>query len=97
MALSGFEIGVGGITSIPVLAGLMFLLYKGWGEKKLEVKKAKGRTASSAKPETKTTKAATITSTEAKTAKSITPPDAELKTTIPTAKNPVSEESQPAK
>ena len=97
MALSGFEIGVGGITSIPVLAGLMFLLYKGWGEKNLEVKKAKVRTASSAKPETKTTKAATITNTEAKTAKPTIPADAELKTTMPTAKNPVSKESQPAK
>ena len=97
MPLSGFEIGVGGITSIPVLAGLMFLLYKGWGEKNLEVKKAKARTGSPAKTETKTTITATPKNTEAKTAKSTTPPDAELKKTIATAKNPVSEESQLAK
>ena len=41
MALSGFEIAVGGITSIPVLGGLIFLGYKAFGEKNLDTSKLK--------------------------------------------------------
>ena len=41
MALTGFEIAIGGITSIPVTAGLVFLGYKIFGEKQLDVSKLK--------------------------------------------------------
>ena len=41
MALSGFEIAVGGIASIPVLGGLVFLGYKAFGEKNLDASKLK--------------------------------------------------------
>ena len=39
MALSGFEIATGGITSIPVIATLIFLGYKAFGEKNLDATK----------------------------------------------------------
>ena len=41
MALSGFEIATGGITSIPVTADLIFLGYKAFGEKNLDATKYK--------------------------------------------------------
>ena len=41
MALSGFEIAIGGITSIPVTGGLIFLGYKAFGEKNLDASKFK--------------------------------------------------------
>ena len=41
MALTGIEIAIGGITSIPVTAGLVFLGYKIFGEKQLDVSKLK--------------------------------------------------------
>lgn len=41
MALSGFEIATGGITSIPVTAALIFLGYKAFGEKNLDDSKYK--------------------------------------------------------
>ena len=41
MALSGFEIATGGITSIPVTATLIFLGYKAFGEKNLDATKYK--------------------------------------------------------
>lgn len=51
MALSGFEISVGGVLSIPVVAGLTFLGYKTWGERNLDVSKLKPkRPAPAAKP-----------------------------------------------
>ena len=37
MSLSGFEIAVGGITSIPLSSILILLLYKAFGEKQLEM------------------------------------------------------------
>ena len=41
MALSGFEIAVGGLFSIPVVGGLVFFGYKAWGEKNLDASKLK--------------------------------------------------------
>ena len=41
MALSGFEIAVGGLFSIPVVGGLVFFGYKAWGEKSLDASKLK--------------------------------------------------------
>ena len=41
MSLSGFEISVGGITSIPLTSSLILLLYKAFGEKRLDASKLK--------------------------------------------------------
>ena len=41
MALSGFEIAIGGITSIPVVGGLVLLGYKSFGESALDTSKLK--------------------------------------------------------
>ena len=43
MSLSGFEIAVGGITSIPLTSSLILLLYKAFGEKVLDTTKLKAR------------------------------------------------------
>ena len=45
MGLSAFEIAVGGITSVPVLGGLIFLIYKAFGEKNLDASKLKPKKA----------------------------------------------------
>ena len=39
MALSKYEIAMGGFTSIPVLGGLIFLGYKSFGEGSLDTSK----------------------------------------------------------
>jgi hypothetical protein len=41
MALSEFEIVIGGLTSIPVVGGLIFLGYKSLGEGSLDTSKLK--------------------------------------------------------
>ena len=41
MALSEFEIAMGGLTSIPVVGGLIFLGYKSIGESSLDTSKLK--------------------------------------------------------
>ena len=41
MALTTFEIAIGGISSILTTAGLVFLAYKTWGEKRLDTSKLK--------------------------------------------------------
>ena len=41
MALSEFEIAIGGLTSIPVVGGLFFLGYKSFGERFLDTSKLK--------------------------------------------------------
>ena len=41
MALSEFEIAIGGLTSIPVVGGLIFLGYKSLGESSLDTSKLK--------------------------------------------------------
>ena len=41
MALSEFEIVIGGLTSIPVVGGLIFLGYKSFGEGSLDTSKLK--------------------------------------------------------
>ena len=41
MSLSGFEIAAGGITSIPLTSSLVLLLYKAFGEKRLDTTKLK--------------------------------------------------------
>jgi hypothetical protein len=49
MALTGFEIAIGGITSIPVTAGLIFLGFKTFGEKNLDASKFKPKKAAQPK------------------------------------------------
>ena len=49
MALSGFEIAMGGITSIPVTGVLIFLGYKAFGEKNLDASKFKPKKSAQAK------------------------------------------------
>ncbi len=49
MSLSGFEIAVGGITSIPLSSSLVLVLYKVFGEKRLDMSKLKPKKVS-AKP-----------------------------------------------
>ena len=39
MALSEFEIAIGGLTSIPMVGGLIFLGYKSFGESSLDTSK----------------------------------------------------------
>mgnify|MGYP000303379008 CR=1 FL=1 len=41
MALSEFEIAMGGLTSIPLVGGLIFLGYKSFGESSLDTSKLK--------------------------------------------------------
>ena len=41
MALNEFKIAIGGITSIPVIGGLIFIGYKSFGESSLDTSKPK--------------------------------------------------------
>ena len=52
MALSGFEIAMGGITSIPVVGGVIFLGYKSFGESSLDASKLKPKQKTTVKKET---------------------------------------------
>ena len=52
MALSGFEIAMCGITSIPVVGGLIFLGYKSFGESSLDASKLKPKQKTTVKKET---------------------------------------------
>ena len=52
MALSEFEIAIGGITSIPVVSGLAFLVYKSFGDNSLDTSKLKGKKKPAVKNET---------------------------------------------
>ena len=52
MALSGFEIAMGGITSIAVVGGLIFLGYKSFGESSLDASKLKPKQKTTVKKET---------------------------------------------
>ena len=60
MALTTFEIAIGGISSIPTTAGLVFLAYKTWGEKRLDTSKLKPK-----KPASNSSKKARTTSEQA--------------------------------
>ena len=51
MALSGIEIAMGGITSIPVVGGLIFLGYKSFGESWLDASKLKPKQKTAVKKE----------------------------------------------
>ena len=51
MALSGFEIAMGGIASIPVVGGLVLLGYKSFGESALDASKLKPKKKPAVKQE----------------------------------------------
>jgi len=51
MALSAFEIAMGGITSIPVVGGLIFLGYKSFEESSLDASKLKPKQKTTVKKE----------------------------------------------
>ena len=52
MALSEFEIAIGGLTSIPVVGGLIFLGYKSLGEGSLDTSKLKPKKKTTVTKET---------------------------------------------
>ncbi len=52
MALNEFEIAIGGITSIPIVSGLIFLGYKSFGENSLDTSKLKTKKKPAVKNET---------------------------------------------
>ena len=52
MSLSGFEISVGGITSIPLTSSFVLLLYKAFGEKRMGMSKLKEKVTAKAAPST---------------------------------------------
>ena len=54
MALSEFEIAIGGLTSIPVVGGLIFLGYKSLGEGSLDTRKLKPKKKTAVKNVTAT-------------------------------------------
>ena len=49
MALSDFEIDIGGITSVPVTGGIIFLGYKSFGQKNFDSSKFKPKKPAQAK------------------------------------------------
>ena len=54
MALSEFEIAIGGLTSIPVFGGIIFLGYKSFGENYLDTSKLKPKNKPAVTKETST-------------------------------------------
>ena len=65
MALTNFEIAIGGISSIPTTAGLVFLAYKTWGEKRLDTSKLKPKKPASNSSKTTTAKSEQATKSAA--------------------------------
>ena len=90
MALSEFEIIVGGLTSIPVVAGIFFLIEKTYGSRNYLRKPVKASPApKSTAPKPATSKAAASKQQDGSTVKppSTKTPSAKLKTSIPTKKS----------
>ena len=91
MALSGFEIAMGGVTSIPVLGGLIFLGFKAFGEKNLDASKLKPK-----KPAAAAKKDPASAEKKPATAAKKDPASAEKKPAVPAKKDPASAEKKPA-
>ena len=95
MALSEFEIIVGGLTSIPVVAGIFFLIEKTYGSRNYLRKPVKASPApKSTAPKPAASKASTSKAAASKQqdGSSVKPPStktpsAKLKTSIPTKKS----------
>ena len=86
MALSEFEIAIGGLTSIPVVGGLIFLGYKSLGESSLDTSKLK--------PKKKTAVAEGTPTPEKKTLAKSQKAEKNINTTTSTKKKPLRENSQ---
>ena len=71
MALSEFEIATGGLTSIPVLGGLIFLGYKSFGAISLDTSKLKTKKSPAVTKDTRTTDKKTSKVNSQKTEKNI--------------------------
>ncbi len=95
MALSEFEIIVGGLTSIPVVAGIFFLIEKTYGSRNYLRKPVKASPA----PKATAPKPAASKQQDGSSVKppSTKTPSAKLKTSIPTKKSaaPTPPESAP--
>ena len=90
MALSEFEIIVGGLTSIPVVAGIFFLIEKTYGSKNYLRKPVKASPApKSTAPKPATSKGAASKQQDGSTVKppSKKTPSTKLKTSTPTKKS----------
>ena len=110
MALSEFEVIVGGLTSIPVLAGIFFLIEKTYGSKNYLRKPVKASPApKAAAPKTAASKAVVskaatpkATASKQKDGVSVEPSSAKnvsskLKTSVSAKKSSASQTSMPAK
>ena len=91
MALSGFEIAMGGVTSIPVLGGLIFLGFKAFGEKNLDASKLKPK-----KPAAAAKKDPASAEKKPATAAKKDPASAEKKPATAAKKDPATEEKKTA-
>ena len=91
MALSGFEIAMGGVTSIPVLGGLIFLGFKAFGEKNLDASKLKPK-----KPATAAKKDPATAEKKPAAAAKKDPVSAEKKPAAAAKKDPASAEKKTA-
>ena len=91
MALSGFEIAMGGVTSIPVLGGLIFLGFKAFGEKNLDASKLKPK-----KPATAAKKDPASAEKKPAAAAKKDPATAEKKPAAAAKKDPASAEKKTA-
>ncbi len=91
MALSGFEIAMGGVTSIPVLGGLIFLGFKAFGEKNLDASKLKPK-----KPAAAAKKDPATTEKKPAAAAKKDPATAEKKPAAAAKKDPASAEKKTA-
>jgi|TARA_B100001173_G_scaffold111551_1_gene96688 hypothetical protein len=91
MALSGFEIAMGGVTSIPVLGGLIFLGFKAFGEKNLDASKLKPK-----KPAAAAKKDPATTEKKPAAAAKKDPVSAEKKPAAAAKKDPASAEKKTA-
>ena len=90
MALSEFEIIVGGLTSIPVVAGIFFLIEKTYGSRNYLRKPVKATPAPKSKaPKPAASKTAASKQQDGSSVKppSTKTPSAKLKTSIPTKKS----------
>ena len=87
MALSGFEIAIGGIASIPVVGGLVLLGYKSFGESSLDASKLKPKKKPAVKQEISASEKKS-SETKSETSKSPKKPSATVKEQSASAEKP---------
>ena len=97
MALTGFEISVGGVLSIPVVAGLTFLGFKTWGEKSLDASKYKPKNPAPAAAAKKPAPEKTAAPEKKAASEKTTAPDKKAAPVAKTAPDPsATEDTKPA-